>query len=99
MIGQGSKDDQPMYRHLGNCAEFKDCVSLFALPDLNRNCTNVNLESHKLNAVINNYKIFDYNSYQFKWGELEYLESYHIKRRKPKLNHGIQASKQFILFD
>ena len=51
MIEQGSKDDQPMYRHLGNCAEFKDYVSLFALPGLNRNCTNVNLESHKLNAV------------------------------------------------
>ena len=66
MIEQGSKDDQPMYRHLGNCAEFKDIVSLFALPDLNRNFTNINLESHKLNAVKNNYKIIDYNSYQFK---------------------------------
>ena len=98
MNEHGSKDDQPMHRHLSDCTQFKNYVSLFALPDINRKSID-NFESHKLNAVLNNYVIIDYNSYQFNWGKLEFLESYYIKRRKPKLNHGLRASKQFVLFE
>lgn len=98
MTEQGSKFDQPMYRHLSNCTQFKDYVTLFALPDINRQSTNVNLESHKLNAVLHNYSIVDYNSYQFNWGKLQFLEAYCIKTRKPKINQGLKASKEFVLF-
>ena len=84
-----------MYRHLSSCEEFKRYVHLFSLPDLDRKSTNVTLEGHKLNAVLNNYCILDYNSL---WNKLLFLEAYYIKKRKPLLNHGLKASKEFVLF-
>ena len=65
---------------------------------INESPNYVSFESHILNAVLQNYTILDYNTYNFKWDQLCFLESYYIKQRKPKLNHGIKASKEFALF-
>ena len=35
------------------------------------------IEKHKLDAVLNNYRIIDSNLYNLKWSELEYLEAYY----------------------
>ena len=98
MTEQGTRFDQPMYRHLSSCTEFTNYVKLFALPDLDRNSTSVSLESHKLNAVLNNHCILDNNSYRLNWNQLLFLEGYYIKKKKPLINQGLKASKEFILF-
>ena len=58
----------------------------------------LSFNSHKLNAVLQNYSILDYNPYNLKWDQLSFLEVYYIRKRNPKLNHGIKASKEFVLF-
>ena len=58
----------------------------------------ISFDNHKLNAVLQNYTILDFNTHNFKWDQLSFLEAYYIKKRKPKLNHGIKASKEFTLF-
>ena len=98
MTEQGSRTDQPMHRHLSTCEKFKDLIILFALPDVDSNTSIVNMGNHILNAVLNNYVIIDYNSYRFNWSQLLYLEAFYIKTRKPIINHGLKASKEFVLF-
>ena len=91
----GTRDDQPMFRHLSSCDKFIDYLNFFSmneLPDY------ISYENHLKNAVMQNTKILDYNIFNFKWDQLCFLESYHIKTRKPELNHGIKASKEFALF-
>ena len=91
----GTRDDQPMFRHLSSCDKFIDYLNFFSmneLPDY------ISYENHLKNAVMQNTKILDYNIFHFKWDQLCFLESYHIKTRKPELNHGIKASKEFALF-
>ena len=92
----GTRNDQPMFRHLSQCTDFIEYTKMFAI---NESPNYVSFESHILNAVLQNYSILDYNTYNFKWDQLCFLESYHIKQRKPKLNHGIRASKEFALFN
>ena len=90
-----TRHDQPMFRHLSTCNQFIDYLKFFSmneLPDF------ISYENHLKNAVVQNSKILDYNTFNFKWDQLCFLESYHIKRRKPELNHGIKASKEFTLF-
>ena len=58
----------------------------------------VSFDNHKLNAVLQNHTILDYNPSKLKWDQLLYLEAYYIKKRRPKLNSGIMASKEFVLF-
>ena len=85
-----------IYRNnLSTCNQFIDYLKFFSmneLPDF------ISYENHLKNAVVQNSKILDYNTFNFKWDQLCFLESYHIKRRKPELNHGIKASKEFTLF-
>ena len=82
MKKQGTRFDQPMYRHLSSCTEFTNYVKLFALPDLDRNSRSVSLESHKLNAVLNNNCSLDNKSYRLDWNELFFLERYYIMKKK-----------------
>ena len=84
-----------MYRHLTACSEFIEYSKMFAI---NQPTCDVSFNDHKLNAVLQNSKTIDNNNYNFKWDQLSFLEVYYIKKRKPKLNHGIKASKEFVLF-
>ena len=92
----GAKVDQPMYQHLSNCSAFNDHIMLFTLPDAATDTTIVSKELHLHNAVINNVKILDKND---KWGQLQFLEAYYIKKLAPEINFGLKASKELQLFD
>ena len=98
MAEHGTKFDQPMYRHLSSCDSFKYYVNLFSLADIDKNSVTISIDHHKLNAVLNNYRIIDYNSPRFNWNALLFLEAYYIKKQKPLLNQGLKASKEFMLF-
>ena len=87
----GRKVDQPMYGHLINFSAFNDHIMLFTLPDAATDTTIVSKELHLHNAVINNVKILDKND---KWGQLQFLEAYYIKKLAPEINFGLKASKE-----
>ena len=91
----GTRIDQPMYRHLTSCTDFIDYTKMFAI---NQSSVDVSFSDHKLSAVLQNFSILNYNSYNFKWDQLSFLEAFLIKKHKPSLNHGIKASKEFVLF-
>ena len=91
----GTKVGQPMYQHLSNCSTFNDHIMLFTLPDAATDTTIVSKELHLHNTVINNVKILDKND---KWGQLQFLEAYYIKKLAPEINFGLKASKELQLF-
>ena len=92
----GTRNDQPMFRHLKECSKFIDYTKMFSM---NEDPDFISFDNHLLNAVLHNSKILDFNMYNFKWDQLCFLESFYIKHRKPGLNHGIKASKDFTLFN
>ena len=56
------REEQPMYKHLSNCENFKETVSLCAeLPNLYMRCASVNFKEHIFNAVHTNFEIIDSN--------------------------------------
>ena len=69
---------------------------LFTLPDVATDTTIVIKELHLHNAVITNVKVLDKND---KWGQLQFVEAYYIKKLAPELNFGLKASKELQLFD
>ena len=91
----GKKVEQPMYQHLSNCSAFNDHIMQFTLPDTATDTTIVSKELHLHNAVINNVKILDKKD---KWGQLQFLEAYYIKKLAPEINFGLKASKKLQLF-
>ena len=86
----GTREDQPMYRHLIDCSDFRDYVSLKnTLSD--DTSFDVFLEYVK-HAVIYNFSIVEINSTS--WSQLEFLEAFYIKRLSPAINKGLKASKE-----
>ena len=69
---------------------------LFTLPDAAADTTIVSKELHLHNAVINNVEILDTND---KWGQLQFLEAYYIKKLAPEINFSLKAAKEVQLFD
>ena len=69
---------------------------LFTLPDAATDTTIVSKELHLHYAVINNVKILDKND---KWGQLQFLEAYYIKKLAPDINFDLKASTELQLFD
>ena len=59
------------------------------------NTTIASKKLHLDNAVINNVKILDKND---KWGQLQFLEAYYIKKLAPEIHFGLKASKELQLF-
>ena len=82
----------PVYNHLFECEHFNYVVNLHSLPPSNNL---VEYLEHVKIAVCGNSKITD-NSQN--WIELCFLERLHIKSKKPKLNCGIKANKELVLF-
>ena len=85
-----------MYQHLSNCSAFNDHIMLFTLPDAAADTTIVSKELHLHNAVINDVKILDKND---KWGQLQFLQAYYIKKLAPEINLGLKALKELQLLD
>ena len=85
-----------MYKHLSNCENFKETVSLCAeLPNLYMRCASVNFKEHIFNAVHTNFEIIDSNDNLL---QLAFLEAFYIKNFKPSINEGMKASKELDLF-
>ena len=97
MNEHGTRDTEPMFKHLSECEMFKETCNLYALPSLynesNRN--EMSLTSNILSAVLQNHEILDFN---YNWSQLLFLEAYYIKKHDPVINHGLKASKELLLF-
>ena len=65
------------------------------LPDLDTSVVPINCNEHMENAVMNNFSIIDFCS---NWSQLLFLEAYHIKTFQSKINEGLKASRELILF-
>ena len=90
----GTKVDQPRYQHLSNCSAFNDHIMLFTLLDAATDTIIVSKKSHLHNAIINNIKISDKND---KWGQLQFLETYYIKKLAPEIYFGLKTSKERVI--
>ena len=64
---------------------------LFKFPDAATNTIIVRKELQLHNAVINNLKDLDKND---KWGQLQFLEAYHVKALVPAINFSLKTSKE-----
>ena len=86
-----------MFQHLQHCEKFLETMTLYQLLDIDSatDVSTVNLQAHIASAVSDNWKILDFNT---KWAQLCFLESRYIKRLKPKINEGLKASKELLLF-
>ena len=90
-----NRSDQPMFQHLQHCEKFLEAMTLYQLPDIDTDVRTVNLQAHIASAVSDNWKILDFNTNRV---QLSFVESLYIKRLKPKINEGLKASKELLLF-
>ena len=85
-----------MYQHLQKCEQFNYVVSLHALPDINNNnYVTLDKEVFISEAILSNSKVIKTSK---DWSDLCYLETFMIKKRKSKINHGIKAARELQLF-
>ena len=84
-----------MFQHLQHCEKLLETRTLYQLPDVDTDVSTVNLQAHIANPVSDNWKILDSNT---NWLQLCFLESYYVKQLKPKINDGLKASKELLLF-
>ena len=80
---------------LVHCENFLETLSLYKLPDIDTGANIVDLLAHISTAVYDHWKILDTNK---NWVQLCFLESFYIKQLKPKINDGLKASKELLLF-
>ena len=74
-----------MYQDLSNCSTFNGHIRPFTLSDVGINSTIINKVLHLHNAVINNVKVLYKN---VKWGQLQFLEEYYVKKLALEINFG-----------
>ena len=87
----GSEKKSPLYNHLLECEHFNDVVNLHSLRPSNNLAEYL---QHVKIAVYGNTKIIGSSQ---NWIELCFLETVHIKCKKPNLNCGMNASKELVL--
>ena len=94
----GTKETEPMFKHLPECESFKDCCWLYSRSSLfiEDEQDDISLTSHIFNAVSQNHEILDRNR---NWSQLAFLEVYYIKNHDPIINLGLKASKELSLFN
>ena len=91
MDEHGTRDYEPMNKHLHNCPRFSEFCAFFRTCDPYQ----FNKNKHVHNAVLNNCKIIHRHNNNT---VLDFLEAYYIKLYKPSINFGIRASKELVLF-
>ena len=84
-----------MFRRLVNCQQFLEELSILNLLVCDNNITEVELNSHIMNAVHNTSKVLHCNN---NWSESCFLEAFHIKTLKSKINSCLKASTELQLF-
>ena len=91
----GTRPDQPMYKHLNSCEDFRYLVGLYNLPDIDKESTSVDITSHFYEAVKENSKTLITSD---DWLSLAYLEPLMAKRHNASINHGDKAMRTLNLF-
>ena len=89
------REEQPLFKHVANCAHFLYILDLNQLPENFGRLVNVTLKEHLFNAVQGSVKIFDLDE---KWSAMRFLKAYYIKTFKPTINDSLKASRDFELF-
>ena len=84
-----------MYQHLSKCEHYNDTFNLIKLPDTDSTTVNVDKKVYVLNAVFSNFRIVASCS---NWPQLLFLEAFYIKTLAPKINDGLKASHELLLF-
>ena len=95
MKEQGSRDYEPMYRHLSTCSHFEDMINFCRIGSPEDNQLQVNHKLYVYNAVLDNCEIIQRHDH---WSYLCFLEAYYIKLNSPMINCGLRASKELALF-
>ena len=95
---QGTKETEPMFKHLSECELFKDSCWLYYLLSLvnEDDDEDISLTSHIFNAVLQNHEILNSNR---DWSQLTSLQMYYNKDHEPIINHCLKASKELSLFN
>ena len=86
----GSKPNQPMHDHFIQCSHFTDLFSALNAGDENFD------KNFMVNSILNNYEILATNH---NWSQLLFLEALWIKKDSPKLNTGLRASRELVIFN
>ena len=92
---QGTRDNEPMFRHLQGCTKFHDVCSMLAINDIPNNYHAFSIDDYIRHAVLNYSKIVQRHNNPV---QLAFMEAYYIKLNNPKINVGIAASKELVLF-
>ena len=92
---QGTRDNEPMFRHLQGCTKFHDVCSMLVINDIPNNYHAFRVDDYIRHAVLNNSKIVQRHNNPV---QLAFMEAYYIKLNNPKINVGIAASKELVLF-
>ena len=65
------------------------------LPNIDNSVVLVNRKEHISNAAMNNFSIVDFCN---NWYQLLFLEAYYFQTFQPKINEGLKASREVVLF-
>ena len=95
MSEHAARGGQPIFQHLVRWEKFLETLSLYKLPDIDTEANIVDLLAHISTGIYDHWKILDTNK---NWVQLWFLELFYIKQLKPKINDGLKASKELLLF-
>ena len=88
-----SREGQPIYQHLSKC---EHCTYWFhRLPDIDASTAEINNKQHFVNAVNSNFCVLGTCC---NWSQLLFLEALYIKNLAPKINGGLKATRELLLF-
>ena len=84
-----------MYQDLLKCLHVAHIIDLLRLPEIDATTTEVNNKQHFVNAVISICCVLGTCC---SWSQLLFLEALHIKNLAPKINNGLKATRELVLF-
>ena len=90
-----SHENQPMYQHLSKCEHFAHIIDLHRLPDIDASTAEINNKRHFVDAIISNFCVLDTCC---NWSQLLFSEALYIKNLAPKINDGVKAPCELVLF-
>ena len=91
----GFREDQPMYKHLWKCEHSAHIIDLLRLTDIDASTTEINNKQHFVNAVISNFCVLGTCC---NWSQWLFLEGLYIKNLAAKINDGLKATRELVLF-
>ena len=84
-----------MYQDLLKCLHVAHIINLLRLPEIDATTTEVNNKQHFVDAVISICFVLGTCC---NWSQLLFLEALYIKNLAPKINNGLKATRELVLF-